>query len=415
MTKISIPKTAAILVSASALCVSHAFAGDSCCKTSCCETPSTENTYGLTGDWGGFRSTLKENGVEINGSYAGEIFGNPTGGKKHGSVLDGLLKLSLDVNLEKTVGLPDATFRISGLYPHGTSGTLRNVGDASYFSNIDAYDSYRLVDLWVEQKLSDGKIALKLGQMRVDDEFGVTDSAGLFINSTFGVPNPPLTPMALAIYPVGGLGARVRFEPIEGVYGLLGAYDGTPGSAKQHGTDWALRSSEGSLYAGEVGYQRSDCAYPGAIRFGFLYHTADFDDVREGHSESYGSSTSSYYVIDQTVWQKGQGSKEGVSVFLRGTMAEKTTANMSTTSQVGVVYTGLAAGEDKLGLAFARNKFSPGQTDSKSSESITELSYQVPVTSYLRVQPDIQYICKPGGTSQYQNALVIGIRAILDF
>ena len=430
MTQTSIPKTAAILAGASALCMSTIFAGDSCCKNGSCEKTGTENSYGLTGDWGGFRSTLKDNGFEINGSYVGEIFGNPTGGKKHGSVFDGLLKLSLDVNLEKAAGLPDATFRISGLYPHGTSGTLRNVGDASIFSNLDAYDTYRLVDLWVEQKISEGNLSIRLGQMRVDDEFGVTDSAALFINATFGAPNPPATPMPLATYPIGGLGARVRFEPIAGVYGLFGVYDGNPssgdfgGAAKRHGTDWALRSQEGTLYAGEAGYQRSGCAYPGAVRLGFLYHTGDFSDVRSSYAgQPHGSTTSSYYVIDQNIWQKSQDSKEGASVFLRGTMAEKTTSYMSNTTQIGVVYTGLAADEDKLGLAFARNKFSAGQTEtgangrtySKSTESVTELSYQIPVTPYLRVQPDLQYICKPGGTDQYQNAWVIGIRAILDF
>lgn len=88
---------------------------------------------------------------------------------------------------------------------------------------------------------------------------------------------------------------------------------------------------------------------------------------------------------------------------------------MSNTTQVGVTYTGLASAEDKLGLALARNKFSSGQQGNPSAETITEISYQFPITSYLKIQPDVQYIAKPGGTSTYQNALVLGIRAVLDF
>lgn len=427
MMNASSPKTSAVILSvatllgSSPLSFNHVLAEDSCCKNGSCEKATPETSFGLTGDWGGFRSTLREHGFEINANYTSEIFGNPTGGKKHGSVFDGLAKISLDINLEKAVGLPDATFRISGLYPHGTSGSMRNVGDASLFSNIDAFDSYRLVDLWVEQKLIEGKLGIKAGQMRIDDEFGVTDSAAFYVNATFGVPNPPATKMPLGTYPIGALGARVRFEPFENVYGLFGVYDGNPssgdwgGGAKRHGTDWALRSSEGTLYIGEAGYQRTRGEYPFAVRLGFLHHTGTFDDVRVGVTRSHNSSTSTYYVIDQNIWQKAKDSKEGLSVFLRGTMAERSTSIMSNTTQVGVTYTGLAGSEDKLGLAFARNKFSSGQTGAPSAETITELSYQFPITPYLKVQPDVQYISKPGGTSAYQNALVFGIRAVLDF
>jgi porin len=410
-----------LMLGACALLAPTTKAEEACCKNGQCENTTSENTYGLTGDWGGYRTALKQHGVEVNANYTGEIFANPTGGKKHGSVFDGLLKLSLDVNLEKAAGLPDATFRISGLYPHGTSGSYRNVGDTSLFSNLDAFDSYRLVDLWIEQKFAPGNLSLKVGQMRVDDEFGVTDSAVLFINSTFGVPNPPATPMPIAAYPLGALGARVRFEPVEGLYGLAGIYDGNPssgdfgGQAKRHGTDWALRSSEGTLYVGEAGYQRSACAYAGAVRVGLLYHTKDFADVRTDYTgKVHGSSTSTYYVVDQTVWQKSKDSKEAASVFIRGTLAEKSTAFMSTTTQVGAVYSGVTSSEDKLGVAFARNQFSPGQT-SFGAESITEISYQRPLSSSIRVQPDLQYISRPGGTGAYQNAWVIGVRAVLDF
>ncbi len=425
-------KAAAAALSAAALLTGAAIAGDSCCKDgSCAKKDEAPNFPGLTGDWGGVRSTLKEHGYEINASYTAELFGNVKGGMRRSAVFDGLLKMSLDVNLEKAVGWSDATFRISGLYPHGTSGTLRNVGDKSIFSNIDAFDTYRLVDFWVEQKFAEGKLALKVGQMRVDDEFGVTDSAALFINSTFGVPNPPYTAMPIADYPVGGLGIRLRVEPLEGLYGMAGIYDGNPssgdfadpsngqiGGAARHGTDWALRKSEGTLYTGEVGYQRSNCAYPGAVRAGFLRHTDDFADV-SGNGNQHSSSTSSYFVIDQMVWQKAPKSTEGLSTFLRGTMAPKGSSPMDNTIQAGVVYTGLATSDDKVGLAYARNKFSPHQSDSAGNslnrEAITELSYQIPVQPYLRVQPDLQYISHPGGSSLNNNAWVIGVRAILDF
>lgn len=420
----------AALLGTAALFTTSLFAEDACCKDGCCDQKTGSTAYGLTGDWGGFRNTLREKGIEFHGNYAAELFANPKGGKRRSGVFDGLLKLTLNVDLQKAVGWNDATFAIGGLYPHGTSGTLRNVGDASFFSNIDAYDTYRLVDLWIEQKLMEGKLALKVGQMRVDDEFGVTDTAALFINATFGVPNPVSTNAPLPIYPVGALGVRLRFEPMEGLYGMVGLYDGNPspgdladpstgvtGTASRHGTDWAIRQSEGVLWAGELGYQRSGGSYPGALRLGFLSHTDTFADV--GGASAHPSNTSSYFVVDQTLWQKKQGSQEGLAGFLRGTLAQKGSSKMDHTTQFGLVYTGLAGEQDKVGLAYANNHFSPNQKDvagnPKTRESVAELSYQIPLQPYLRVQPDFQYISRPGGSGIYNDAWVIGIRAILDF
>lgn len=418
------------MLSTAALFTHAVFADDACCKDSCCDQKPDVSAYGLTGDWGGVRNTLKEKGYEFQASYTAELFGNPKGGKHRSAIFEGLLRLSLKIDLQKAVGWNDATFSISGFYPHGTSGTQRNVGDASLFSNIDSYDTYRLVDFWIEQKLMDGKLGLKVGQMKIDDEFGVTNTAALFINATFGVPNPPSTRSPLPTYPVGALGFRLRFEPLEGFYGMVGVYDGnsspgdfadpstgSTGEASRHGTDWALREDEGALWASEIGYQRTAGGYPGSLKLGFLSHTARFADV-SGDGSTHPSSTSSYYVLDQTLWQKSQGSKEGLSGFLRGTLAQKASSYMDRTTQLGLVYTGITGEEDKLGLAYACNHFSPNQTDNgiqKTRETVTELSYQIPLQPYLRVQPDLQYISRPGGTDVYNNAWVIGIRAILDF
>ena len=432
------PKFAALTaLSSAALFATSMLAGDSCCKDGSCAKKEA-GFDGITGDWGGVRTTLKENGYELNGSYTAEVFGNPRGGEKNGAVFNGLVKLTLDVNLEKAAGWPDATFRMSGLYPHGTSGSGRYVGDASLYSNIDAPDFYRLVDFWIEQKLLEGKVGVKVGQMKIDDEFGVMDSAAFLINSSFGLPSAPISPMTLPVYPVGALGIRLRVEPLHGLYVMGGIYDGNPssgdfenpatnhvmGNASRHGTDWALRDSEGTLYIGEVGYERTGGEYPGAIRLGMMRHTADFLDVGYSagvrNTKMHSHSSSSYFVIDQMLWQKAKDSKEGLSVFLRGAMAPEATSYMSNATQVGLVYTGVLQKEDKVGLAYARNKFSPDQIDeasglSKGRETITELSYQVPVTSYLKVQPDFQYISQPGGTAKNNGAWVLGLRAILDF
>lgn len=49
------------------------------------------------------------------------------------------------------------------------------------------------------------------------------------------------------------------------------------------------------------------------------------------------------------------------------------------------------------------------------AEMVLEFTYQVRLTNWLIVQPDLQYIINPGGTTDFENALVIGARAAVTF
>lgn len=428
---ISLPKRGATALALSAISLLSAvvYAGSSTIGTPRATADETATPqFGITGDWGGLRTSLVDAGFSINAAYTGEWISNLRGGKSQGGVFEGLAKLTLDVDLQKAAGLEGATFRISGLAPHGASPTSRHIGDASIASNIDAYDSVRLVDFWLEQRLLDGQVSVKLGQMRLDDEFGVTDTAAMFVNSTFGVPNTAATTMPLATYPVGALGVRARFEPIKGLYGQVGLYDGNPssgdfadpttgrrGTSSRHGTDWTFRHSEGFLWASEIGYQRCCEEYPGAVRLGFLHHTDGFARIGAGGVD--GSNNSFYFVADQTLWQKPGSPKEGLSAFVRGVGAQQRRNDMHRSGQIGLTYTGIATGDDKIGLAYTHNKFNRNSTafPGANVESVIELTYQYPVTSYFRVQPDVQLIRNPAQSRTYGNALVVGLRATLDF
>ena len=53
----------------------------------------------------------------------------------------------------------------------------------------------------------------------------------------------------------------------------------------------------------------------------------------------------------------------------------------------------------------------PGQT----SETDIELNYQVQLTPYLYVRPNIQYVFKPNGLNTIRNALVLGAEVGITF
>ena len=50
-----------------------------------------------------------------------------------------------------------------------------------------------------------------------------------------------------------------------------------------------------------------------------------------------------------------------------------------------------------------------------SFEAVAELTYSIRVAPAIALQPDLQYILHPGGAQQYGNALVVGVRAVVNF
>jgi len=91
----------------------------------------------------------------------------------------------------------------------------------------------------------------------------------------------------------------------------------------------------------------------------------------------------------------------------------------------GLVYTGLipSRDDDKLGIAFCYAQLGSGYINAGNAdgfpgtgfEAVTELSYLMQVTPALSIQPDVQYILHPGSSQLYGNALVVGLRAVLEF
>jgi porin len=69
---------------------------------------------------------------------------------------------------------------------------------------------------------------------------------------------------------------------------------------------------------------------------------------------------------------------------------------------------GLAAAHARLGRAARRTLYGPKGT--RLAETVVELTVQRAVTSWLQIQPDIQYVVNPGWDRMAHNALVAGLR-----
>jgi porin len=410
----------------------------------------------LTGDWGGLRPALVARGVTVSGTYTGEVFGNVRGGRRTGTVYDALLQFGAEIDAGKLFGWRGATLHVSAIYPHGASLSTRLVGDLGIADDLDAYDSLRLYEAWLEQKLFADRLSLRVGFLAADTDFAVIDTASPLVHSAFGTPIALTNNFAMSAYPYSALGARLRFEPAPGWSVLFGAYDGnvapgvfrdpSPGAAPSNefnhwGTHLALREDEGAMLFAEIGWrtapsndERDAKSGPrplvGAYKIGGVYHTDEFKDVGDvaaGRETPRGlrGNSALYLSAEQELWREPGTAGDGLASFARAAFTPSDRNLFRSSIEAGVVYSGLWQndGRDHLACGAAVFDISDHVSDAQRRigvpvqdlEAVVEVTYQYQINHWCTVQPDAQWIVHPGGSGLLGNALVLGMRMTVTF
>ena len=70
---------------------------------------------------------------------------------------------------------------------------------------------------------------------------------------------------------------------------------------------------------------------------------------------------------------------------------------------------------DEIGIALAWHQFDKQlhRLEHKTAEKVIEVFYKIKLTEFLYIQPDFQYIIKPGGNQK--DSFAIGIRSGIVF
>ena len=412
----------------------------------------------LTGDWGGLRTNLHDQGIDITLNYVAETFGVLSGGLERRASYEGRLEFSVDTDLEKLIGLHGATTHVTVFQIHNDGrNAVENAGSLADPSNIDALPTTRLYTAWYEQNFND-LVSVRLGQLAADDEFFTSATAGGLLNGTFGWGNVLAANMTNGgpAYPLATPGVRVQVKPADNLT-VLGAVfagdpagkncDDDPQKCNRHGTTFS--TSGGALWMGEAQYAvnqgKNAMGLPGVYKLGGWYATTDFADMRYGldgagaqvllsdptvtdplnHSGNWGI----YGAADQMVWRGGDRS---VNLFLRGGYAPADRNLVSWYFDGGAGFKGLVPGraDDVLSCGVSYAKISgdaiSADTDAgnvaRDHEVVFELSYAAQLAPWWVLQPDLQYIVHPNGgqnpddaTQSFDHAFLVGLRSTIMF
>ncbi len=401
---LSVRANALTFLTAGALCTSPAVSAESSGATNSQESAlmrfATQDY--LFGTWGGLRTNLSAHGVDFEFFYIGSGPMNLDGGIERDAIYQGGMLFDMTLDSKKLVGYEGGTFNVSSIWLHGQKPfSDRFVGDLNKVNLVDYKNTFRLWELWYEQKFLNDRVSLKFGQMSIDRDFILPEyynglSSINFLNQTFFYPtmafnvwDQPFFPVgnhALASTPYGAPGVRLRVDPCQRAYIQFGAYDGNP-DFSDTGAEVKLSSKEGALLYGEVtlrtGSTNAAAANdkstlpPGNLKFGGYYHTDDFYDMYQatfnafdtiaagsglpklsrGLAKTHDGNYGLYFLADQVLWRENSPAEDpagqGLVGFFRVAGAPKDRNLAQFGIDGGLVYKGLIPSRDwdTLGLA----------------------------------------------------------------
>ncbi len=432
-------------------------------------TSTIQDLLGPAGDPGGYRAFLRERGISYDLIYFTEAVHTVWGGLRRGTATLGLIDIDVDVDLDALAGWKGAALHTTFYQVHGRGASRSYVGNLLTVSDIEALSASRLNELWFEQSLFDGRLAMRVGQLATDTEYMVSQTGILFTNGSLGWAGILASNLRGGgpSYPLASPGVRVKVVPNANLSFQAGLYDGDPGGPDRFGrepdpqrrnrTGTRFPLTDPALALAEVSYAYNiapgSTGEPGTVTLGGWYQFGRFnafDRDAEGRSLADPASTGVgrrrrgdggiYGLIDQTIYREPNDPNDGASVFLRAAGSPGDRNLIDFYMDTGIAYRGLFPGrsDDTMGLAVGHARISnaarrldvetaafggvPGPR--RSAETVVEATYQAVLGPGVALQPSIQYVFKPGGGisnprdpdgARIRNAAVFGLRATIRY
>lgn len=355
--------------------------------------------------------------------YTADILTNLAGGVRTGTAYLDYAGIAVEFDAGQALGL--TPLRLFASFAHVNRTTFSDVysGDAMVVSNIDADRVQHLLEAWVERGFDvAGPGSLRVGLYDLNSEFDSTETRGLFLNSAYGIGHEIAQTghAGPSIFPAPGLGVRFAWRPTGRWLIKLAVLDGSPASTGPASRPrWHLSTSEGALGVAETTF----FVTPGnVISLGHWRYTGAYPDLRpavaEGEKADRYDNRGTYLAAEYSPTREGVEPRwrffvraghanSRVNAFDRHAALGLTVATGGPTRWGG--WLGLAASEARLGPSGAGDQ-PPGERRRSGRERNLELTWRVPLSEHVVLQPDLQYIMNPGALGGLDDAIVAGLR-----
>jgi porin len=374
--------------------------------------PDFEDKY-LFGDWWGARSRLAVWGIAVDILVIADPFVNTIGGKQRGFADYNLVGTDATLVSEPLLGFGGGELHVGFAANYGRSLSADFVGNNFPVQLADVADPHvRLTYLALTQALADGAISFRAGRLTINSVYGEEFLASHYFKA-FASVGIDLVPLGLFLeapgafgYPDTTWGARVKVEPVSWFYVMAGAYNGDPDlkQGSQHGVDFSIH---GPLFViGEL-----------AVRSNYGKHSAGLASNLKLGAYDDGGRWGLYAVSDQEIVRFGEASADrhlGAFAAITGT-PDGSASLLPLFVDAGLVLYGPVASraKDFIGLAVVYGRYRDAVMPPRGFEMALEATYGIALLPGLLLQPDLQYLVRPGGDAAIGNALAVGLNVVI--
>jgi porin len=380
-------------------------------------------------------------------SYDGTLAVDAGGGVQTGRTYLGNLHLKITAD-GSSIGLAGTSGFLDVLTIHGGHPS-RLVGDAQGVNSFEGPDGTQLEELWLQRNFADSRASALVGLYDINSEFYRLQSAGLFLNSAFGI-GPEFAQAGVegpSTFPRTAAGLRLGFKPTPNSALRVALMDGVP-FVRPDGSHALFRRGDGVMGVAEVAFLSRPQSihrdhngardrigrfssldpYTDKFAVGVWHFTGQFGEfpattstptpVRRGTSGAY--AIGEYQLV-----AKDAVFSKGIALFGALGIADSRTNRFRSHVAAGVVGSGwkLIKPTDQLGVSITRatngapyRRYQSGQgIPTRGSETTLELAYTTQITGKLALQPDVQYVRHPNTDPAIKSAWVLQLNASLTF
>jgi carbohydrate-selective porin OprB len=370
----------------------------------------------LTDNWLGSRSWMEEKGfifsavMTMDWSYATRRKDREQDAFRY------LINANATVDFEKLAGWKGATLFANFQNKSGPNFT-DTVGAIQGPDNMDGPNRTQISELWFEQTAFDGALRIKIGKVDANTEFAAVETAGEFLNSSFGF-SPTI--VGMPTYPDPAMSINIFVQPTKNFYFGAGIYDGSSVSGSPTGNRGPAKffnDPAGYFIIGETGATWDMGGRAAKLALGGWHHTAKFERF-DGASQR--GASGAYLTAEQSLWnaEDKQDDARGIDAFAQIGFADPNVSAAAIHASLGAAWTGPIPGRDNdiLGIAatWIRTSSAVGAPYAQSCETALELFYKIQITQYWSIKPNLQYISHPGGEGE-SDVFVFTMRMQLSF
>jgi porin len=382
--------------------------------------------------------------VLFTGTYTSLPWYNVSGGIKSGFAYNDNVDLSTTIQFGNILDWDNnAIIYIYGIGNNGGSVSSLT-GDYQGASNIEALQSFKLFEVWGQKNFKEGRFSLLFGMYNLNSEFDIINPATFFINSSFGMgaeyaqsgENGPSS------FPYSSVGVRATARIDENKIVKVAVLDGVSGdpqrplrnTQKYTTSDGLLIATELTIFTDKnhernaqnidrkdisrwikVGRNKEENDY-NRLNIGGWYYTSQFVELLDSTVASKGNG--GMYIGYQQYFSINPEKGRYISLFGRAGFANPSYNRLGTALSGGIVFHELIR-NDQIGLAFTSaingDSYRSIMPMDEKAETAIELTYTSFLTSFLTVQPDIQYIINPNTDKSLSNALSFALLAQISF